>query len=50
MFNPRLVPAGLVEGVMTSLGWFSDGAAERLDQTEEHVDELPDEPFIDCDR
>jgi hypothetical protein len=29
---------------------FSDGAAERLDQTEEHVDELPDEPFIDCDR
>jgi thioester reductase-like protein len=28
VFTPRLVPAGLVEGVMTSLGWFSDGAAE----------------------
>lgn len=28
------------------------GVAERLEHTEEHVDELPDfdEPVIDCDR
>lgn len=28
----------------------SEGVAERVDHSEKHVDELPDEPLIDCTR